>query len=193
MFSPALQASSFNREVQIRGCRQRELRGIPGLLCRLIGCQDAPLNWDILLLHFGWGDSCNMLNNTSRNICTHTHTGTVTCIHIITHHPHGTAAVDFDRPLPPRVLRPSFTQRSLPPFIRCTKTAAPSQNVFSYTCIKVKAILSFSFYTALQVALKEDGLSFQWMFGSICLLHSECNFYNFTDHVEITSFIILPI
>lgn len=43
MFSPALQASSFNREqeTQIRRCRQRELRGVLGLLFLLIGCQDA--------------------------------------------------------------------------------------------------------------------------------------------------------
>lgn len=41
--------------------------------------------------------------------------------------PHHTPAVDFAavRPSSPGVLRPSFTQRSLPPFIRHTKTASP--------------------------------------------------------------------
>lgn len=120
------------REIRILRCRQSELWGVLGLLCLMIGCQDGSLIGDILLLRFGRGDSYAHAQKHVHNL----HLS----MHLRSHmHTRVQSPYCLSGPIPiahrpwtprrptssPGVLRPGFTQRSLPPFIRHTKRASP--------------------------------------------------------------------
>lgn len=168
ILSQTLQASSYSREPQLKQTEGAQGYHGFGLAFDMASCQEVSLNRNILLLHFGWGESEIQYSRHPRISNAFALTHRFGCLLSYTWSRSSTSCrLCSSRPSSPAVLRLSFTQRSLPPFIRHTKTCLTPPEIYSITSVSKSRLFLYPAGTALSQGSSNTHVVANWCFWGL--------------------------